>query len=364
MSDGLAVDQFVPALLPHDAVGAHTLESRRAFREAGLSTTIWARTIHHQYAGEARPYRQFGRLAARSSQRRLLLYQSAAISHGIVDYLLKRPEPKSISYHNLTPPEFYDRFSPSVAAELREAAFELARLAPLVRVATADSEFNATDLKKLGVPDVRVIPPYIAAGDRLPVDQAEVTRLRAGKRGPALLFVGRLVPNKNHQQLIRLVATLRAGWNAHAKLYLVGPAGPTTNAADLQRLATRLAPAGVIFMGSVGAAQLRALYEVADVFVSMSEHEGFGVPLVEAMLARLPVVALERGAVGETLGGSGVLLRSSELTFAAAMVARVIEDEALRNRLIEGQVQRARELQSVPRDDLLVAAARAAAVGA
>ncbi|MDQ6901167.1 MAG: glycosyltransferase family 4 protein, partial [Candidatus Dormibacteraeota bacterium] len=354
MSDGLAVDQFVPALLPHDAVGGHTLESRRAFREAGLETTIWARTIHHEYAGAARPYSQFGRLAV-SSRQRLLLYQAATVSHGIVDYLLKRPEPKSISYHNLTPPEFYDPFSPSVAAELRKAALELANLAARVRVATADSQFNAADLKKLGVPDVRVIPPFLAAGNLLPPDPAEVAGLRVGKRGPALLFVGRLVPNKNHQQLIRLVATLRAGWNAQTKLYLVGPDGPTAYVAALHRLAARLAPTGVIFMGTVRAARLRALYEVADVFVSMSQHEGFGLPLVEAMQARLPVVALERGAVGETLGGSGVVLRSSELTFAAAMVARVIEDEALRNRLIEGQAQRARELQSIPRDYLLVA---------
>jgi len=362
VSDGLAVDQFIPALLPHDAVGGHTLESRRAFREAGLAATIWARTIHHEYAGEARPYRQFGRLAAHSRQRRLLLYQAATVSHGIVEYLLDRPEPKSISYHNLTPPEFYDPFSPGVAAELRQAREELARLAPEVKLATADSEFNAADLRSLGVLDVRVIPPFIGVGNLRPPDATEVARLRAQKGGPALLFVGRLVPNKNHQQLIRLLATLRAGWNADAKLYLVGAPGPSAYVASLHRLAARLAPDGVVFMASIRGAQLRALYEVADVFVSMSEHEGFGVPLVEAMRARLPVVALDRGAVAETLAGSGVLLRSSELTFAAAMVARLIEDEALRSRLIEHQAQRANELERVPREDLIVAAARAAAL--
>lgn len=353
------VDQFVPVLLPNDAVGNHTLETQRALVEAGVDSSIWAISVHHRLAGRGRPYGEFDRASRAQNGQRLLVYQAASVSGGIVDYLLTRPEPKSISYHNLTPPEFYEPFAPSVAGGLREAQAELRRLLPHVKVATAASEFNAADLRARGVPDVRVIPPFIGFGPRCEPDFEHLQRLRAAKTGLALLFVGRLVPNKTHQHLIRLVAALRAACDPGAVLYLVGPDGPDQYVHSLRTMAERLVPGGVVFTGPVSDGELQAHYEAADAFVCMSEHEGFGVPLVEAMRARLPIVAYDRGAVAETLGGSGILLRTPEPRWAAEVVARMGQDEILRDQLIRRQLARAKELEQFPRDRMIVEAALA-----
>src|SRR5207302_480099 len=195
MTDALSVDQFVPVLLPHDAVGNHTLEAHRALQQAGMSARIWAVSVHPQLARWGRSYRKFPR-SAQGGGRRILLYQAASISGGIVELLLQRPEPKVINYHNLTPAEFYRPYEPATAQELEDAARELARLARQVRVAIADSEFNAADLRAMGVEDVRVVPPYLGHSVRADPDPAALAALEAGRRGIDLLFVGRLVPNK------------------------------------------------------------------------------------------------------------------------------------------------------------------------
>jgi glycosyltransferase involved in cell wall biosynthesis len=358
MTEALSVDQFVPVLLPHDAVGNHTLQAHRALQQAGINARIWAVSVHPQLARWGRSYRRFPR-AARRGGRRVLLYQAASISGGIVDLLLERPEPKVINYHNLTPAAFYQPYEPVAAQELVDAARELGRLARQARVGIADSEFNAADLRTMGVEDVRVVPPYLGPSVRAEPDPAALATLRAGRTGIELLFVGRLVPNKAHQHLIRMMAAMRAAVDPGARLHVVGPHGPETYRQVLVGLAQRLAPGGVLFAGAVSDAELAAHYRHADAFVCLSEHEGFNLPLVEAMRAELPVVAYDAGAVAETLGGTGVLLRTTEPRAVAEVVAHVVGDGALRAELTSRQRARAVEIESFPRDEAIVRAVRA-----
>jgi L-malate glycosyltransferase len=358
MTDTLNVDQFVPVLLPHDAVGNHTLQTHRALERGGMNARIWAVSVHPQLARWGRSYRKFPRAAQRGG-RRVLLYQAASISGGIVDLLVQRPEPKVINYHNLTPAAFYQPYEPATAQELRDAARELERLARQVRVAIADSEFNAADLRAMGVQDVRVVPPYLGPSLRAEPDQAALGALDAGRTGIELLFVGRIVPNKTHQHLVRMMAAMRAAIDPGARLHVVGPPGPETYRQMVVGLAERLVPGGVVFTGAVSDAELAAHYRHADAYVCLSEHEGFNLPLVEAMDAGLPVVAYDAGAVGETLGGTGVLLRTTEPRAVAEVVARVVGDGELRADLTRRQRARASELESFPRDEAMVRALRA-----
>jgi glycosyltransferase involved in cell wall biosynthesis len=358
-ADALQVHQFVPVLLPHDAVGNHTLETRRALKEGGLDGRIWAVSVHPQLGRYGRPYGEFTG-AVRRRGRRVLLYQAASVSGGIVDFLIKRSEPKIISYHNLTPARFYQSYEPATAAGLTEAAQELERLARCVRVGLAASEFNAADLRKMGVRDVRVVPPYLGPGLRAEPDPDTLARLGAGKKGIDLLFVGRIVPNKAHQRLVRMMVAMRAAIDPKARLHIVGPAGPEAYRRVLVGLVERLVPGGVIFTGAVSDADLAAHYRHADAFVCLSEHEGFGVPLVEAMRARVPIVAYDAGAVGETLAGTGVLLRTVDPRTVAEVVARVACDQHLRGELTSRQLRRAAELESFPRDEVILRAVEAA----
>lgn len=352
------VHQFVPVLLPGDAVGNISLETRRALAADGHPGEIWCIAVHPTLESQGHLYSGFP--PANPAQRRLLVYQCAAGSIGMVDWLLARPEPKGIVYHNLTPAEFYDLFDPGAASNLREAREELARYAPQVSLAIADSKFNAAELHELGVEHVTVVPPYLGPRPTAGADPDRLRRVAAGKRGIDLVFVGRLVPNKGHVHLIRAVAALRGALDPGARLFLVGAPGPRTYVRMLRRLAERLCPGGVVFTGPVDPSQLAAHFAAADCFLSMSEHEGYGIPLIEAMREELPVIAYAAGAVAETLGGAGVLLRTTDPLIAAETVARVVGDGELHAAVLARQAERVAELEAYPRDAAIVTAVREA----
>lgn len=353
---GLEVHQFVPSFAPRDAVGNHTMRTQQDLAAAGAEAAIWAGAVHPQLRREARNWNLFERARPSRGRRRALVYQAASYSGGLVDYLLERSEPRVISYHNLTPASFFAPYDGIAARELGLAGWELRRLAERTSVAVAASEFNAVDLRRLGVGRVHVIPPYLGPGFQGRPDRATLNGLRATRRGIDMIFVGRLSPNKGHAHLVRLLAMVRAGVDPEARLFLVGSAGPRLYMSWLTRVIDRLAPEGVVITGGVSDAQLQAYYEHADVFVCMSSHEGFGVPLVEAMRSRLPVLAYDAGAVGDTLGGAGLLVRTRDPVVLAELVARVARDGDLRRRLVERQLERAAELERFPRGAALIAA--------
>lgn len=120
----LEIHQFVPILQPWDAVGNHVLGAHRAPRQSGLEGAIWAAGVDPQFTGTARSYRRFARSASRARGKRLLLYEAASWSCGIVDFLMDRPETKVLSYHNFTPPEYFEPYDAVVASSLRRAIGE------------------------------------------------------------------------------------------------------------------------------------------------------------------------------------------------------------------------------------------------
>jgi glycosyltransferase involved in cell wall biosynthesis len=158
-----------------------------------------------------------------------------------------------------------------------------------------------------------------------------------------LLFVGRLVPNKKPEDLIRLLSYWKRWISPDVRLVLVGKLPrlrPYFDALQAFAYGEGLQPADVVFTGHVSHAELIACYAAAGVFVSMSEHEGFGVPLVESMLLRVPVLAFESTAVPHTLGGAGVLFTEKRLAEVAETARLLATDEPLRAALLAGQDRR------------------------
>lgn len=354
----VSVEQFVPTLYGHDAVGTHTLATREALRQAGLDCRVWAEDLDPRFRLSARRYRRYGRGRwQRESRSTVFLYQVSTGSDGLADFLLRRREPLLCYYHNVTPAPYYEPFDGVAAEQLRRGREDLPRLARRVRIGFAASEFSAQELRAAGVRDVRVLPPFTPA--RRTADRRHLRALRDRKAGLDLLFVGRVAPHKGHLRLLRTLALLRAGLDAPVRLFLVGTPGPHTYMDSLLLTVGRLGLAdSVTFTGAVSDARLVAHYRAADLFVSMSEHEGFGIPLLEAMREGLPVVACDAGAVGETLGGAGVVLKSSEPAVVAEVVARLHRDLALRRQIAERQRARAAELDAVDRVGTLADALR------
>lgn len=325
----MRVHQFLPALSPRDAIGAHTLAIHRVLEARGIAGGIYAGEIHRELRRRAASYHDY-----RPRPGDVLLYH-AAIGCALGDWMAARDEPLVLDYHNITPPEFFEVWAPETGLLLAQGRAQLARLAPRAVLGLADSSFNASELTRLGCPRTEVVPIFIEPDDWGAIDAHARDELLASKRGSDWLFVGRVAANKAHHDVIRAFAVYRKLFDAEARLFLVGGVTSEYQYA-LDRLVTRLGLDGaVVFTGSVPGGVLAAHYATADVFVCLSDHEGFCVPVIEAMWWSLPVVAYASTAVPETVGAGAVLLEQKEPAIVAAAADRVVRDGVLRARMVE-----------------------------
>lgn len=327
-----AIHQFVPALLPRDATGDHTLALRDALRGAGWTSEIYVESAHDDLWPEAV---YFERYAERARPGDVLLYQLSTASP-VAGFLLERDEPLVLDYHNITPAHFYEGWEDHTADKVARARLEAAALAPRAALGLADSAFNAAELRQLGCKATQVLPILTKVDDAPPlVDAAELARLRAAHgNATVLLFVGRRSPNKAQHRLVELLWFYRRWYDPDARLHLVGPSMTPSYAEAVLALVEELDLTGAVRVGEdLTDAQLAAWYQDADVFVCASEHEGFCIPLLEAMRSDLPIVAYGAGAVPETVGGAGIVLDSNRPGEMAAAVHRVRGDSLLAERL-------------------------------
>lgn len=327
------VHQFVPALLPGDATGQHTLEIRRVVQEMGLDSDIYAEAVHSALDGEARHFTDYPRRRAEGD---VLLYQMAAASV-LADFLFTRPEPLAVDYHNVTPPEFFKAWDPRTASAQVWSRAQVARLATRSALGIGDSAFNEAELVQMGYGATTVVPILVDLGVfEAEIDELRLGRLRERKKGGGAdwLFVGRLVPNKAQHDLVKAFSAYRRLYDGSARLHLVGRTSVRRYGEALRRFVADLGLEGAVeFAEGVTQGELSAHYQAADVLVSCSEHEGFCVPLLEAMHHGLPVVAYAAAAVPETMGQAGILLADKSPLVVAAAVHRVLGDPGLRERL-------------------------------
>jgi glycosyltransferase involved in cell wall biosynthesis len=328
-----AVHQFVPALLPRDATGDHTLELRDTLRSHGWKSDIYVEAAHDELRGQSSYFEEY---PGRAEPGDILLYQLSTASP-VAEFLATRPETLVLDYHNITPASFYRGWEDHTCEKVALARKQMAVLAPMAAVGIADSSFNAAELRRFGCPSTTVVPILVEMdGGRPEADAAEWSRLAASHGpGTVLLFVGRLSPNKAQHRLVEALWLYRQWFDPDARLHLVGPAVTTSYVDAVSALAEELGLADAVRRAEgLSPAQLASWYADADVFVCLSEHEGFCIPLLEAMRSGVPIVALGAGAVPETLGGAGILLDSARPSVVATAVARVVSDRQLSDRLV------------------------------
>ncbi len=211
----------------------------------------------------------------------------------------------------------------------------------------ADSESTRRDLiELLGVPPDRVQVIYGGVDARFaPVeDEATLQRMRdtyAGGR-PYVLAVGTLEPRKNYPGLIRAFARARQQARLPHALVIVGRKGwvyePIFAAVDALNLHE-----DVLFPGFVPDEDLPALYSAADVLVTPSFYEGFGLPALEAMACGTPAIVSDVSSLPEVVGDAGLRIDPRDEDGLADAIARVLQDSALRAALRQAGVARARQ---------------------
>ena len=324
---------FVPMLHVRDAVGEHTRALRDLLVADGVDCRIYIDNPDPNTVHETRHYREYEDDAVAGD---VLVYQMATRSD-MVAWLAARPETVVINYHNITPPEYFAPWNNWIARHQALAVLELQDLAPTAVLGIGVSAFDADELRRCGCPEVVVVP---VANVRIPPTTPDPTTLAAlreqqGEDGPRWLSVGRLAPNKAHQDTIAALFVARATTSPDARLTIVGSPSEPAYARALRRYAAELGMHGAVtFVSGISDSQLAAHYVAADVLIMLSEHEGFGVPLVEAMSHGLPVVAFAAGAVPEVVGNAGVLLEEKGPRRVAQETAALCDDRARRESLV------------------------------
>lgn len=331
-----AVHLVLPSLHVADASGSHTLRARDALRRAGYEADIFVEHVDPPLAGEAYPFEQLD--AHVRPGRTALLYQ-LSVGSAVVDGLLRRSEPLLVNYHNLTPASFFWQWAPEWLDAVDMGWRQLHRLAPRVLHAIADSEYNRRDLVAAGYRSTSVAAPLVGTPAAGPDSRTAGWQRRRSASGARWLFVGKLLPHKGAHRVVQAFAAYRASYDPEARLALVGGTPITSYRDAVRSYVDDLGLGSVVeITGSVTEEALARRYASADVFVCLSAHEGFCFPLLEAMGHGLPIVAADAGAVGDTLGRAGVLLRRPAPSTTAAAVHRVLCDGSLRRYLAAQQV--------------------------
>ena len=333
----MRIDQWVPALHRGDAIGDSACLMRDAFRAWGHTADVYALELDADREGDGRRFVEW-----RPGGPEDVVILHYALPSPLSAALGEQPGRRVLLHHNITPPEFFVGWDPEMVRICALGQREVATLAAHVDLGLADSEFNRRELETLGFRRTGVLPIYLDFA-RYREEPNPVLRRLLDDGRTNLLFVGRVAPNKRHDDLIRLAAYWKRFIAPDLRLVLVGKLPRRREYFDaLQSLFYEegLDATEVLFTGHLDHPDLLACYAAAQLFVSMSEHEGFGVPLVESMLMSVPVLAFRCTAVADTLGAAGLQFsekRLAEMAEAAHLLAR---DSGLRQRVLLGQRRR------------------------
>jgi glycosyltransferase involved in cell wall biosynthesis len=333
----MRVDQLIPAFHRGDAIGDTASHLKRYFRSCGFSSEIFRLDCDKELEGESEPFSSF---PAPSPQDVTILHY--ALPSPLTQGLITLSSKKFIIHHNITPPEFFAPYSLEMMNICLAGRRELESLAPYVDLALADSEFNRQELLSLGFKRAEVFPLFVDFTKyERPISRFFFDLFRDGRTN--VLFVGRIVPNKKIEDLIKVIFYYKKYISPLVRLVIVGKTASLPNYyQSLIRLADEfyLKPEEICFTGHISDEEMYALYRASDVSLSLSEHEGFCLPLVESMVFDLPIVAFNSTAVPYTLDGAGILINHKRVDYVAELVEIVAHNAELREKIIQAQRQR------------------------
>jgi len=337
-----AVHQVLATLGYGDAIGHEVLGIQRTLRAAGYQSDVFVETADPRLESLTHDYRE---LVDASHPENLLLHHfSIGSKASRTAYAV--PDRMALIYHNITPPEYFVGVHRTLARQCFRGRRELQAYVNRCEMALGDSEFNRQDLEAFGFPRTDVLPvvPDFShldeEPDRFVADQFD-------DEWTNVVFVGRVIANKKIEDLIRNFHAYHTLYNPRSRLLIVGVFSLFERyLAGLNHLVEELGARDVHFVGHVSNAELVAYYEVADLFLCASEHEGFCVPLVEAFYKQIPVLAYAATAVPATMDGAGVLYEDQDPVYVAGLMDAILSDATLQDRIVEGQLEAVQRLRS------------------
>jgi glycosyltransferase involved in cell wall biosynthesis len=329
--------QIVASLNYGDAVGNDVMTIQRFLRKKGYKTGIFTNHIHPNIPrGTAFLIGKMPKLREDD-----IIFYHFASEDPLAGVIKNAPCKVILRYHNVTPPRFFHGYDVRAERNTRQGLQQIQELAPYIDYGIVVSDFNRKDLEDMGYTcPIDVAPILIQFDDYKKAPSREVIgEYNDGRTN--LVFVGRMAPNKKVEDVISAFAEYKKQYDATARLFLVGSFNENDKYYQfLQKHIKRLKVKDVIFPGHIPFDEILAYYTIADVFLCMSEHEGFCVPLVEAMFFGVPIIAYDSCAVPNTLAGTGILVKKKDWKEIADHVHRIITDAEFRKTLIENEKKR------------------------
>lgn len=333
----MIVNQWVPAAHGGDAIGDSARRVRDLLRRLGHQSEIYAFTVDDNLRDEIRAF------ADPESRTGDVTIFHFALPSPMTDAFRRLPRGRVLQYHNITPAHFFAPYDPDIFRLLALGRQELQTLVGQTDAAFGDSEYNRRELAEMGFGKTGVFPIAV-----------DPERVRRAPRRPALekvladgylnfLFVGRIVPNKKIEDHIKLAEFYKRYVDTEYRFIFVGKTDGVPRYYNMVRalIVEFQMPADRFwFTGAVPEEDLATFYRYATAYISLSEHEGFCVPLVEAMAADVPVLAYGSTAVPDTLGGAGVCFTPKDLEYAAEVLGELAYNDSFRAHVIAGQRRR------------------------
>jgi glycosyltransferase involved in cell wall biosynthesis len=329
-----AVHQLLPTATPQDAITGQAFGWRDLLREWGYESEIVAEHVHPDFIDSVHRLDRVGRRLLKEG-RVVLRY---ALWSATMKAALGAKARIALCYHNITPGALLREFNPALADLCDRGREGLAVFRGHTNALIADSSFNAADLRHAGLGEATVVPLLLEVPH-------EIAR-RDPNPEPVVLTVGRIVPNKRLEDVVKSFALYQRNRAPDASLVIVGSDRGFENYRHaLDVLAERIGARRVFFTGSISSDARDAWYRSADVYISMSVHEGFGAPLIESLAHGTPVVARDAGAVSETLGGAGLVLDGADLPLFAEALHELASSPSTRNALFDTAERRLADLR-------------------
>lgn len=335
----MQINQFHSGTTVGDAITNMMLALRELLISKGYESEIYAEYIDERLSDRIRPIQEY------KGSRENLLFVHHSMGMNCFDKIVGLPDKKALIYHNITPEHFFEDEGTKKA--IRKGLWQAKEYRKYVDYSIADSNYNRKELLGMGYEEVDVMPIQISL-DRFDHVTSKASVLEGHEKYKNIIFVGRVVPNKCQSDIIRAFTVYNVYYNTDSRLFIVGDDSMDSYVKELKEICREYGIEDkVFFTGKVSEEELKAYYEMADLFLCMSEHEGFGVPLLEAMRMGVPVIGYRSSAVPETMNGAGVLVNEKNYAYIGALCNELLTDPDLYQKIVERQKVRIRRLEEM-----------------
>jgi len=332
-----SIHQILHGMYLTDAIANDAFEIQKVLRSSGYKSDLFANLDYVCPECKNRVY-DYKKYKDYSSPNNILIYHYATFSE-VTDFVLNLPDKLILRYHNVTPPNYFELFNSHLKTEVKRGKNDVVRLREKVCLTMAVSEFNNLDLETLGFKNTFVLP-IVTDFEKFSQKYSKEIYKNFQDGFINILFVGRVAPNKKYEDLLKTFYYFNE-INPNSRLILVGSDNFSQEYYHyLQYVKRFLDLKNVIFTGTVPLSELISYYKISNLFLCMSEHEGFCVPLVEAMYFGIPIIAYNSTGVPYTLNGAGILINQKKFQEIAELINIVIKDISVREKIIEGQKER------------------------